>query len=70
MRVTLMFLPSAIIARMAGTPSGVAGILTKTFGLAIHLCRSLAARIVPLVSWELRGQDPDVELSSLVRSPS
>ena len=54
-RVTLMLRPSPIIWRMAGTPSGVAGILTSTLGRSMRVCRPRAAAMVPSVSWARAG---------------
>jgi hypothetical protein len=55
MRVTLMLRPSLIICRMAGTHSGVAGILTRTLGWSIRVWRERAAAMVPSVSWASDG---------------
>ncbi len=50
-----MLRPSLIICRMAGTPSGVAGILTRALGWAMRTCRERAAAMVPSVSWASAG---------------
>ena len=51
-----MFRPSAIIVRMAGTPSAVPGIFTSRFGLSMRSWR-LARRLdrVPCVSCASAG---------------
>ena len=56
MSVTLMLRPSAIIASMAGTPSGVAGIFTITLGRASRSWSSRAWVIVPSVSAASAGE--------------
>ena len=50
-----MLRPSAIIWRMAGTPSFVAGIFTKTLGSAMRWWRERASAIVPSVSLAREG---------------
>ena len=50
-----MLRPSAIICRIEGTHSGVAGILTSTLGWAIRSWRPRAAAMVPSVSWASDG---------------
>ena len=45
-----MLRPSLIIWRMAGTPSAVAGILTKTLGASSVWWSPRAAAMVPSVS--------------------
>ncbi len=55
MSVTLMLRPSPIICRMAGTPSGVAGILTNTLGRSMRAWRSRAMATVAAVSWARAG---------------
>lgn len=45
-----MLRPSAIIASMAGTPCGVAGIFTNRLGWPILWCSTRAASIVARVS--------------------
>ncbi len=65
-----MLRPSAIICRMAGTHSGVAGILTSRLGRSMRACSERAAAMVPSVSWASDGAtstetkpSPPVELS-------
>ena len=53
--VTLMLRPSLIICLMAGTHSGVAGILTSTLGWSMREWRDRAAVMVPSVSWARAG---------------
>ena len=53
--MTLMLRPSAIMACIAGTPAGVAGILTSRFGWAIRPCSPRAAATVASVSWAISG---------------
>ena len=50
-----MFAPSAIIVRIAGTPSAVAGIFTIRLRRWIVRQRSRAATTVPSVSWASAG---------------
>ena len=50
MSVTLMLRPSAIIASIAGTPSGVAGIFTMTLGRSRRSWSWRAWATVPSVS--------------------
>ena len=45
-----MLWPRAIISSIAGSPSFVAGILTKQFGLSTSSCSRCASAIVPSVS--------------------
>ncbi len=45
-----MLRPSAVIASIAGMPSGVAGIFTSRLGWVMRSCRSRAAAMVALVS--------------------
>ena len=54
--MTLMFTPSPIICRMAGSPGGVAGILTMTLGRSARRKRSRAMAIVASVSSATRGE--------------
>ena len=51
----MTFLPSAIISRIAGRPSWVAGILIITFGREIRSWSNRAADKVPVVSWAKEG---------------
>ncbi len=50
-----MFRPSPIMARMAGTPSAVAGIFTYRLGSATSSWKWRAAVMVPSVSWASPG---------------
>ncbi len=48
-------MPAAIVSSIAGSPSGVAGILMSRLGRSISACRRLASSIVPCVSWARFG---------------
>src|SRR4029450_10632440 len=54
-RVTLTLMPSAIEARMAGTPAAVAGILMKTLGRARASNSRRVSRMVVSVSSAMSG---------------
>ena len=54
--VMLMFRPSAIIASIAGTPSGVPGIFTIRFGRLMRSTHWRTSRIVPSVSCARSGE--------------
>ena len=51
-----MLIPSAIERRMAGMPSGVAGILIMTFGRSSACQSRLASATVPSVSRASSGE--------------
>jgi len=53
--VTLMLIPSARHAAMAGRPCRAAGILTSRLGRSTSHHRNLASATVASVSWASRG---------------
>ena len=55
-RVTLTGMPRAMLSSIAPSPSGVPGILMKTFGRSTAACRRCAASLVASVSKAMRGE--------------